>query len=105
MLTVGDWSRACDWHQDVNEKIIRELRTEIEQLRAQLEKMKAQDGGAAGAGADGAGPMTEEERAKMKELEDMVSNLETAKHSVRGGWGLRSGPFLLGRGGPLPVVF
>lgn len=69
--------------QDVNEKIIRELRTEIEELRAQLEKMKAQDAGGAGAQEDGKEPMTEEERAKMKKLEDMVSNLETAKHSVR----------------------
>ena len=55
--------------QDVSQRLIRELREEIETLREQLAKAKTGQ----------AGEMPSE---KVAEMEEMISNLERAKQGV-----------------------
>jgi hypothetical protein len=54
----------------VNEKIIRELREEIETLRLQLSRLQTNTGG---------GELPQE---KIAEMEEMIANLQRAKENV-----------------------
>lgn len=64
----------------MNERIIRELREEIETLRQQLGQMGHRSS---------TQPLSEEEVRKMKEMEAVISTLEHAKLQVRGAIGVR----------------
>ncbi len=76
VMTVGEMQSlrcgvlGCLLPQDVNEKIIRELREEIEVLRQQLQRVQAQTGGDA-------------PPEKVMEMEEMIANLQRAKENVR----------------------
>ena len=59
-------------NEDVNEKMIRELREEIERLREMVQSGKSMP-------ATGEGAMSSE---KTKEMEEMLANLEQAKQQV-----------------------
>lgn len=67
------------WHsQNVQERIIRQLREEIDKLKAEL---AAARGRASGEVVDSR--QSEEDNKKMQEMADMIAALEQAQNSVR----------------------
>eukprot|EP00753_Platysulcus_tardus_P010615 PLAT290.1.p1 GENE.PLAT290.1~~PLAT290.1.p1 ORF type:complete len:722 (-),score=387.59 PLAT290.1:83-2248(-) len=67
-------------NEDVNERIIRELREEIAALRDMLSRARGSgEGGGGGGAGDSSGGVTAE---KMAEMEELIASLEHAKQST-----------------------
>jgi hypothetical protein len=72
---------AAKRNEDVNEKMIRELREEIDALREQL-KREAEGASGGGGGAVGDGEVPEEQQKKMEDMAEAIANLERAKQET-----------------------
>jgi len=78
-------------NEDVSQRMIRELREELEELKAQMAKMKesgeyptgasltASSSGGGGGAQGGAGETSEEEAQRFQEMQDKIALLEDTK--------------------------